>query len=113
MALFVSGSTNYKAVRTMVRVFRLRFISVLKNIISRLNNTLQAERETSEQGVEKFKCLQSLFTPMQHFRRIFSVKERTKNHFRCSPLFSWRKNSLNRDTRVESFNGEMAFTANG
>ena len=63
----------------MVRVFRLRFISVLKNIISRFNNTLQAERETIEQGVGKFKCLQSLLTPMQHFRKIFSVNERTKN----------------------------------
>lgn len=67
----------------MVRVFPLRFISVFKkNIIYRFSNTLQAEigeRETIEQGVGKIKFLQSPFALRQHFRRIFSINERTKN----------------------------------
>ena len=82
-ALSVSGSTNNKAVLTMVRVFPLRFISVFKkNIIFRFSNNLQVEigeRETIEQGVGKIKYLQSPFALRQHFRRIFSINERTKN----------------------------------
>ena len=59
---------------------------MFKNIISRFNNTLQAERETIEQGVGKFKCLQSLFTLRQHFRRMFSVNERIKKSIQVFSL---------------------------